>query len=276
MSSAGGFAILALAGVVSVSNHTQSDARPPVLDGVRPVAELTAGLPDPAESGPRSLCGYFAQPNPGPKIEGCLAAAKAAGTLPLIAAVPNPAEGYLALNFDRWVESIDRAVSDTGFTFDRQWLPWRPESSSLESNQVIRLALEAQRRRTADEPGLLLFRRTAKPGATGADEPALLAVLLVGETSTSGVHLKQFAKALKYSSDLCRDCPIRILGPSFSGSFNSLERALKGTDREKMRSVRMISGSATDDAAVVSFRKALPDVWYAATLHSDSFAIQAF
>jgi len=141
----------------------------------------------------------------------------------LIALVPDPLDSQLPAAFDQALDAIDLGFAYTsplraGYLPDRGWLPWR-DAAALESRSY------------RSTPGLLLFRQEDGQVAT------LTAVLLVGETPTAGLHLAAFHEALRLAQDLMgltdlkdpRDSagePIRILGPSFSGTASSLRIAL--------------------------------------------------
>lgn len=80
--------------------------------------------------------------------------------------------------------------------------------------------------------------------------PQLLQVFLVGETATAGIHKQAFTASLDLieKSQEYKDAPtIRVLGPHFSGSQISLERALQTwtMKRGKNPTFTIISGSAT-------------------------------
>ncbi|HYZ85026.1 MAG TPA: hypothetical protein VE621_11515, partial [Bryobacteraceae bacterium] len=177
----GGLTIVALAGLIGFTHPTQPE--PPTVrpEVAKQVADLSAGLPNPDDNTVKAVCAHFGMSSARGDQDKCWERARAEKTLPIIATVPNPDEGHLALYFDRWVESIERAVSDSGFNFDRYWMPWKPEPASAESHQILRLAEEAQRQRAAGQPGLLLFRTTSAKCNRNNQSPSLLAVLLVGE-----------------------------------------------------------------------------------------------
>ncbi|HLN90339.1 MAG TPA: hypothetical protein VK429_00610, partial [Patescibacteria group bacterium] len=103
-------------------------------------------------------------------------------------------------------------------------------------------------------PGTLLFRK-APPGEQ------LAVVFLVGETPTQGVQREAMTSALnaifKYPEKLLpcvqldKSPDIRILGPYFSGSNDSLHHLLwawnQAQEKENRKEIEIISGSATLD-----------------------------
>lgn len=94
------------------------------------------------------------------------------------------------------------------FLLDRVWLPWASAATGAKAPPPT-------------APGLLLFR---------GDAPKVLAlVFVVPETSKLGIQKEAFREALDLIADLqtgALDPRIEILGPSFSGSVESLRMAL--------------------------------------------------
>ena len=190
----------------------------------------------------------------------------------LIATVPDPIESRLPIFFDRFLGSIQRAAERAGYVLDRFDLPWRPPALRIEgSKETIGAQSERQRRNAQEKdsnpderpiyqtnPGLLLFRKSQSSD--------LLLVFLVGETPTAGVHKTALSEALDQVAWSCRwphhgrealpssfptpSCSgINLLGPSFSGSADSLDFTLNDWlnlmgDRQKPK-ITIISGSAT-------------------------------
>jgi hypothetical protein len=174
----------------------------------------------------------------------------------LIALVPDPVDAHVGWLFDPFVEAIQRAAEFGGYALDRFELPWGPEASAkaecasgskgtAEGSQApeshCQTLLVHER-----EPGVLVFRRaTGTAARTGTcpvpkrewcSDPArvdgtqgagaeLLVVFLVGETPTGGIQKHAFAAALDRIAE-CADNSIAILGPSFSGSTESLAAAI--------------------------------------------------
>ncbi|HSS47641.1 MAG TPA: hypothetical protein VLX28_01720, partial [Thermoanaerobaculia bacterium] len=139
----------------------------------------------------------------------------------LIALVPDPVDSGLALSFDQAIKAIQDAYSTAGYLPDRFWLPWKPAEKLLYRKL----------------PGVLLFRKSS--------ESRLAAVLLVGETPKIGVQKVALNEAITMASQfmtaLHQPLKIRILGPSFSGSVDSLHRVLSSFPKPDL----IVSGSAT-------------------------------
>ncbi|HSS50530.1 MAG TPA: hypothetical protein VLX28_16460, partial [Thermoanaerobaculia bacterium] len=126
----------------------------------------------------------------------------------LVALVPAPPDPRL----DQALEAIQRGFAQSEYLADRVWLPWTSEGAN-------RMGGGAQ-----VAPGLLLFRRTDAEGAR-----SLALVMLVGETPRAGIQKAAFREALDLAADLqgaASDPTVALLGPSFSGSVESLRLSL--------------------------------------------------
>jgi hypothetical protein len=133
----------------------------------------------------------------------------------LIATVPDPVNTHLALFFDRSVEAIQNAISDAGYEFDRYSFPWDPLLSRDEPDVAKREKQQSAKEEAEEQPGVLLFR------GKGKDEK--LAVLLVAETPTTGINRDQFEHARNYIAHGIKGHSQSLIGPTFSGSLDSLE-----------------------------------------------------
>ena len=125
----------------------------------------------------------------------------------LVALVPAPPDPRL----DQALEAIQRGFAQSEYLADRVWLPWT-------SAGVNRFGGASQ-----VAPGLFLFRRP------GEDVQSLALVFLVGETPKAGIQKAAFREALDLAADLqgaASDPTVALLGPSFSGSVESLRLAL--------------------------------------------------
>jgi hypothetical protein len=154
----------------------------------------------------------------------------------VIATLPDPLHTHFSLLFDRNAEAIQQAAQDDGYVYDSSWLPWETEEQPL-----ITLADQdsADDRKEAreEQPGLILFRKSTDKkspadkalGTTQAFDDGL-AVFIVGEEATRGIHRRQFENAAAWISSLRQPnadpSPVGILGPTFSGSFPSLAELL--------------------------------------------------
>jgi hypothetical protein len=152
-------------------------------------------------------------------------------TRAVIAIAPDPIRTHMALTFDRTLEGFQLAAQDAGYVIDRYWLPWSIEGTMPAGSDSSKASSQqdphdqAERERRAGEPGLLLLRRDRGP----SQSLDLLFVFLVADTPTGGIDGNQLKNAVKYIAEVCgTPCtsvdPIRVVGPSFSGSVASLRR----------------------------------------------------
>lgn len=194
----------------------------------------------------------------------------------MIALVADPIDSGLASDFDLTMSSLQLGLADSGYRFDRQWLPWVDPDA----------AEEKKYRETA---GIMLFRREGhgdrqpgkhppQPDPLAPTPPAhqLLAVFVVGETLKLGVQKPAFERAVDFILDLhAQDAALRsrapsgdaapatasaspsapapdgaarcleipVLGPSYSGSVASLRLALASVRQRTC--FRIVSGSAS-------------------------------
>jgi hypothetical protein len=188
----------------------------------------------------------------------------------VIAVLADPVHTHLALSFDRGVEALQQAAQRMGYVFDRAILPWdvnQPSpSDDIEKRQA---ALQDQRERES-YPGLLIFREGPDHRAQREKaererhefvethaEP--LFVLVVGESPTGGLRKHQFLRALEMMKDIAGEAtdsrqPLKILGPTFSGSLESLDVELQQVSkRQSGRKIYVYSGSVTDSASINRF-----------------------
>lgn len=192
----------------------------------------------------------------------------------IIAMVPDPIESGLSLKLDNEIDAIQRAAESEGYVLDRYRLPWptpseratggsaaeidQSEDSAPTPNEAAHTGTKPTPR---SEPGIFLFRDGYRH--------RLLVVFIIGETPTSGIHKPALRRALQQACELrsafasalphadCgNECPaISVMGPTFSGSQESLEYAIRdwrsqgsiGNGQTSCRNakIRMISGSAT-------------------------------
>jgi hypothetical protein len=194
----------------------------------------------------------------------------------LIATIPDPIDSRLPYLFDRNLSSIERAVEADNYVLDRFDLPW------LEELRERQAAKDAGKKTAANEndggqsshsfeqdPGLVLFRDPEPVASPNGGPPTAHALLLflVGETPTSGIHKEAMLSALDQIDEFCssqgsagvattpqnvlthdgsRCETIKILGPSFSGSAESLDFALHLWLKSHLKArFRIVSGTAT-------------------------------
>ena len=175
----------------------------------------------------------------------------------MVVTLPDPRASRFANSFDDRLGGLQRAAEAAGYQLDRFYLPWSADSKDDE--------------RGVEQPGVFLFRRR--------QPETLLVVWVVGETPTTGVHKVALAKALNEaaaflvppgpgqppaaSSTCVGPLPsgvtpppagareLRVLAPTFSGSWRSLDQTLRLWSGCVERAtgtrpaLRVMSGSAT-------------------------------
>jgi hypothetical protein len=164
----------------------------------------------------------------------------------LLGTVPDPLHSRLSLLTDSAIQAIEDAAQSSGWIFAAQWLPWidatNPEEKDPEKRREERESVRIQE----EQPGILVFRQSAEKGELDFG-PRVLMVFLAGETPTAGVNPSQFQLARAYMRAIHEPADeVRVLGPTFSGSFYSLVELLK-EDRVqgKVPGYRFRSGTAT-------------------------------
>jgi hypothetical protein len=208
----------------------------------------------------------------------------------LIATLPDPIDSYTGWQFDPMLDAIAQAVSASDYVLDRFHFP---DSDPEESGGTT-----AEHGRHHElEPGVVIFRRHIGRGS-GDDSHHTeqdvspkaygdrLVLLLVHENPAAGIHTRALMNAIRLvinCRELTHDDPvtrntIRILGPVFSGSSETLNRTLRMVSSRGADGygVRVISGSATDPQNKGTIESGLTPkdnssltVDFHATVHSD-------
>jgi hypothetical protein len=185
----------------------------------------------------------------------------------VIATLPDPSKASLSALFDARIEAIQRAAGQEDYVLDSVDFPWSyPESGSASGSKLAEevdfkseqetdwsTGLKSKEatppgyiaitpRAPSQYPGLLLFRWNGKGRDAEQPPPKLLLVYLVGETLTTGINKTQMRMALDEVAWLSGwtqkgpppaylpasdDAKLKILGPSFSGSVDSLKFAIQ-------------------------------------------------
>jgi len=157
----------------------------------------------------------------------------------IVATLPDPIDSYAGWQFDPMLESVQQAMSASGYLLDRFFVPTAARDARAKAGDEER------------HPSVVLFRRPTFDSPSNAiTKRELLAMFLVPETPTRGVEMDTFRQAIavvrQWTPDAART--LRILGPTFSGTSESLRR---GLERFMMGAgswqVRIVSGSATAD-----------------------------
>jgi hypothetical protein len=192
----------------------------------------------------------------------------------LIATLPDPIDSGLPHMFDRNLGSIQAALQADGYLLSSFDLPWQKcllghNQNSDDSKKGKDKHADKEKQKACEkepwdtQPGLLLV--------SNREKNRLLLLYVVGETPASGIHQDALHTALDEMAFFCgwrndggdsllslglstQQCThkkvrILILGPTFSGSAQSLDFALSSwmhsTGRPNKVSLRMISGTAT-------------------------------
>ncbi len=141
-----------------------------------------------------------------------------------IAIVPDPVHTHLSLFFDRTIDAIQQGAQQAGLIFDRATMPWDSQEHPESIDFRIRLQQEEYQRAKEDLPGLMIFR-PADPEKQELNTP--LFIFVVGETPTGGVNKEQFRTAIQLIHKVAKaENPLRIIGPTFSGSLYSLAQLI--------------------------------------------------
>lgn len=167
----------------------------------------------------------------------------------LIATAPDPVESSLDWIFDTHVAAMRRALEEADYVIDRSWFP-----TSSDSVTIVRAGSAIRVPAGDEQPGVMLFRDV------DPDRDRHVLVYLVGELPTAGVHggalraaLDERAELLSRVNDGWRSGgpgdTVRVLGPTFSGSAESLRRTLDAWAADQLEAgpvqFRIATGSAT-------------------------------
>lgn len=184
-----------------------------------------------------------------------------------LALVPDPAFTRLDLTFDQRMLAIQEAFATDGWRAVQYWLPWSAKRSGAAKDLIGRAGPGLDSAFPNPGTGLLLFRTRAAPNPGGLI-PRYHLVFLVGESPTLGINRASFRAAGELGLQLKLACPapktspagapltaqvgttvLKLIGPSFSGSAQSLGEALTQLwDRSPppFDSIRIESPSVSD------------------------------
>lgn len=160
--------------------------------------------------------------------------------LAVIAVVSDPGRSQLPLFFDHSVEAIELASESVNYVHDRYWFPWQLDVKEQFSDYASQTSAVRERRERLKQPGVMLFRWN---GDRHENKPGLLYVFLVGDSPAAGMNGLQFTEAVDYVKEICSlnpngagcgpDAPLRVMGPTFSGSLDSLVHLTGADDTDK-------------------------------------------
>jgi hypothetical protein len=160
-----------------------------------------------------------------------------------IVLAPDPVHTHLSLFFDRTVDAVQQGAQQAGWIFDRATMPWDSQEHPESTDFRIR-ALQKQDKDDQERwPGLMIFR------PSNSDQQKLdttLFVFVVAETPTGGVNKTEFQTAVKLIKKAGNaDDPLRIIGPTFSGSLYSLAQLIEHLPDDGVKSVVIRSGTVS-------------------------------
>ncbi len=294
MNGKGGWTAAALVAIATTIGISSFEAKPPTVPASAQKTAVASGSgtareKDALEKGPCAdlealLQAFFVAPQnsiaaPGSCYPKSKAANVAASKLQeasqslhfVIATLPDPLHTHFPLIFDRATEAIQQAAQDRGYLYDSSWLPWETEQISYARIEDQDEAEERKQQRE-DQPGLLLFRAPLSADRSNANQLFSngLAVFIVGEEPTGGIHRGQFENAVAWIKALRGpgketgepDRPVQIIGPSFSGSLPSLAELLGIREIADIlrpganQLLQIFSGNVTSDAGMAWMQKA--------------------
>lgn len=186
--------------------------------------------------------------------QSCSITVKDAGTIRILfALLPDPAHTNLPLFFDRQIDALQQGAQDSGWMFDESAMPWDNKEHPESTDFRTRDAQEQAEKEKQKQPGLVIFHRLPGP-----DRPLEhLLVFVIAESPTGGIHKEQFRNALGLTKELMGKSPIPlyILGPTFSGSLQSLSEFLQECGGKQCGPATIYSGTISDCSAVAIFQK---------------------
>jgi hypothetical protein len=150
----------------------------------------------------------------------------------LVVTLPDPVASAFGREFDGYLLGLQQALAAEGYLQDAACLTWRLADLNDPSQQ------KAAEQAARQQPSLLVYHRARH---RRSDE--VLVVFVVGERPDAGMHEPALKAALKQASGLRKGAILRILGPTLSGSAQSLARVI-GKDRGPRRYM-IRSGTAT-------------------------------
>jgi hypothetical protein len=184
----------------------------------------------------------------------------------LIVTIPDPLHTRLSVKADRDLDAVQEGAFAAGWELATQWLPWT--AKAREGQESGSTGPEKSTSDLEQFPGLIVFRHQF---AELADPDRLLFVFVVGETPTAGIDGFEFTAAVRAIS-LLHDSPrIKVLGPSFSGSFISLTQLIE-SDPKHGYTIRSGAVANSDYASKMLGRLSNRAV----TFHGSSFPSLSF
>ncbi|SRR6266436_438378 len=263
-------------------------ARPEYLPGCNSLEEQLEAFLDLKELTPPEQCYESGKP-PGNKSPQELIQ-KTSQLKFVIAILPDPVHTHFSGLFDQFAAAIQEGAQDEKYDFDSAWLPWDDDDSHY-ALYPDEKASNLEKELKEEQPGIILFRKALdcpeKEGEIQSDckeewgAPAKkdevrlssayregLAVFVVADEATDGIHREQFRNALKWIAALWPNADTRIrrlaiLGPTFSGSLPSMAQVLSEPNVTKQLDLlqspegpglAIYSGSVSGNSAAHAFQ----------------------
>src|SRR5262245_18898976 len=157
----------------------------------------------------------------------------------LIATLPDYVDSHMRWDFDAMSSAVQAGANNQHFVLDRFYLPdWDPTHDLETGSHLLRKSHETN-------PGVILFRR----GQSSDYTQELLVLSVVAETPTAGIHKEAFQSAARLADEWERGSVIKVLGPMYSGSRESLLDVIRAfrqrRDPNSKTPFNLVSGSAT-------------------------------
>lgn len=190
-----------------------------------------------------------------------------------IAIVPDPIHTHLSLFFDRAIDSIEQGAQQAGWLFDHATMPWDSERHPESTDFHLRLQQADYQQAKENLPGLMIFRRDPKNA---------MFLFVVAETPTGGVNKEQFREAIQLIPRSAREgTSLRIIGPTFSGSLDSLAKLLNYDYSPAFLKKTVIrSGTVSSWDTIARFHDCWldnrPDIDFATFQQSDQYMLREF
>lgn len=159
---------------------------------------------------------------------------KGSSVTALIATVPDPDLTPYGQYADATLEALQRAAETAGLELLRVILPWQLERDPKRARPL--------QPRFGGRPGILLFRGYAKDHTQ-----VFLLTYVVAESPIFGVDRLAMVRARQALGKLMPQAPLVVVGPTFSGSLQSIGEVIQGA-----RLPSLFATSATDGTALHS------------------------
>lgn len=146
----------------------------------------------------------------------------------LVVTLPHPTDSVMGYRFDSCFEALQRALEFHRFSLDRYRIPWIGAPAEKTKPDQTPQPKPPSKAPLVPDPGVCVFR-----GSKVTKSVKVVVVFLVAESPVRGVNRSQLSRAFDLIARYLPgepapdgSIPIRIVGPGFSGSQDSLKKAL--------------------------------------------------